>query len=232
MLKRALLLLLVMAMMTGVFTCISCTDTRNDNEITFPDPNLEMAVREAIGKLEGPICLEDLQELTLLSATDMGIYDLSGLEHCTNLSLLYLGNNEITDVSPLSNLNKLTTLHIVNNQVSDITPLTSLSNLTALDLSWNKITDISSLSSASLPNLSSLGLNGSPESNQISDISSLATLTNLRTVMLWNNQISDVSPLLELPELETVFILQGNPLDNDSLNIYIPELEARAVQVI
>ncbi len=220
-----------MAMMTGVFICSSCTDS-GDNGFSFPDPNLEAAVREAIDKPEGPIYPEDLQELTMLWAVEVGIKDLSGLEYCTNLSMLWLAENEITDVSPLSELDNLGGLYLMGNQVSDITPLLSLSNLTELELSFNKITDISSLSEASFTNLSSLGLNGSEETNQISDISSLAALTNLRSVTLWNNQISDASPLLELVFLENVFILSGNPLSVDSLNIYIPELEARGVQIL
>jgi internalin A len=230
MLKRALLLLLTMAMISGVFVCVSCTDS-NDG-VDFPDPNLETAVREAINKPEGPIYPEDLQELNVLAAMDMGISDLSGLEYCTNLSILYIGNNEITDVSPLSELCNLGGLYLMGNQVSDFTPLLSLTNLSELDLSFNQITDISSLSEASFTNLYSLGLNGSEETNQISDISSLTALPKLRSVTLWNNQISDASPLLELVFLENVFILQGNPLDDDSLNIYIPELEAKGVQIL
>jgi len=163
-----------------------------DKEIAFSDPNLEAAIREATGKLEGTIYASDLEELTMLFAIGMGITDLTGLEHCTNLTMLHLGNNQINDISPLSSLINLRELDLRGNEISDISPLASLTNLAVLELSFNRICDISSLSS--LTNLGLLGLNGSPESNRINDISPLASLTNLRTVKLWNNQIEDVEP--------------------------------------
>jgi len=59
-----------------------------DPVVTFPDPNLEAAVREAIGKPTGPIYRSDLEDLTGLRAGDRNIVDLTGLEHATNLTWL------------------------------------------------------------------------------------------------------------------------------------------------
>jgi Leucine-rich repeat (LRR) protein len=51
--------------------------------------------------------------------------------------------------------------------------------------------------------------------------------------LLHNNQISDISPLVDnegISEGDTVD-LDENPLSSDSINIYIPQLEARGVNV-
>jgi hypothetical protein len=69
--------------------------------VTFADPNMEAAIREAIGKAIGPICRSDLEGLTSLSASERNISDLTGLEYCTNLTELDLRYNEISDISPL-----------------------------------------------------------------------------------------------------------------------------------
>ena len=79
-----------------------------DQVITFPDPNLEAAIREAIGKPTGDIYQSDLASLTILDAAARGIQSLDGLEYCSNLTELYLQCNQIGDVSPLQNLISLT----------------------------------------------------------------------------------------------------------------------------
>ena len=68
---------------------------------------------------------------------------------------------------------------------------------------------------------------------QISDISPLAGLTSLTGLYLPSNEISDISPLVDnegLSEGDYVDLLD-NPLSSDSINVYIPELEARGVTV-
>jgi Leucine-rich repeat (LRR) protein len=283
--------------------------------VYFPDPNLEAAIREAIGKPTGPIYRSDLAGLTFLHAFQRNIAALTGLEHCTNLvylcledsqisdisplsnltnlTSLYLGsnqisnisplsnltnlaclglwNNQISDISPLSNLTNLTDLWLDNNQISDISPLSNLTNLTVLWVPWNQIADLSPL--ASLTNLASLYLHH----NQISNVSALSNLTNLAWLGLWNNQIGDISPLSNLTNLTYLHLdsnqigdisplsnltnltllflddnqisdishlvqnqglgagdeigLRYNPLSSNSINIYIPQLEARGVNV-
>jgi Leucine-rich repeat (LRR) protein len=61
----------------------------------------------------------------------------------------------------------------------------------------------------------------------------LANLTNLTRLDLGDNQISDIYPLVQndgLGEGDVVY-LWGNPLSYDSINIYIPELQAKGVIV-
>ena len=220
----------------------------DETPVAFPDANLEAAIRDAIDKTEGLIFTSDLDGLTSLKTK--GITDLTGLEHCTYLTELRLGSNEISDISFLSSLTSLTSLELPMNQISGISPLSSLTSLIWLDLGvHNQISDISPL--ANLVSLTWLslwvtrindispleklvGLSGLELGHtQISDISPLANLTSLTWLRLEDNQIGDISPLLDnegLSEGDAV-LLSGNPLNTDSINTYIPQLEARGVDV-
>ena len=130
------------------------------NSATFPDENLEAAIRAALDKPVGEeITTSELAGLTKLEAEDSGIADLSGLEYCTSLTDLTLDGNQVSDISPLGNLTNLAGLFLDGNQISDLSPLASLTSLT------------------DLTNLTSLILGG----NQISDISPLVENTELGT---------------------------------------------------
>ena len=78
--------------------------------ITFADTHLEAAIREAIGKPEGDLLVEDVVGLTFLDASGRNIQSLEGMEHLTNLTQLELNNNAIVDLSPLAGLTNLTEL--------------------------------------------------------------------------------------------------------------------------
>jgi len=136
MLSKCMLLSLVLAM---VFSLSAC----GPKGITFPDPNFEAAIREAIDKPKGPLLTTDLERLTSLDAEVRRITDLTGLEYCTNLRALVLQGNEISDLSPLASLTNLTTLWLQGNQISDISPLVSLTNLTELALGVNPLSSTS-----------------------------------------------------------------------------------------
>ena len=82
--------------------------TLDDPVVTFADPNLEAAIREALNNLEGDIHASKLADLTSLSVVGGAIENLTGLEHCHNLTLLTLRSNLISDISPLANLTGLT----------------------------------------------------------------------------------------------------------------------------
>ena len=70
--------------------------------VTFPDENLEAAIRDALGKPVGEeIMTAELTNLTTLSVPFSDITNLSGLEYCTNLTELTLHGNQISDISPL-----------------------------------------------------------------------------------------------------------------------------------
>jgi Leucine-rich repeat (LRR) protein len=94
-----------------------------EEAVTYPDPNLEVAVREAINKPTGPIYPSDLVGLTLFYAPSRNIINLTGLEHFINVRSLNLGSNQISDISPLANLTSLTFLNLSHNEIRDISPL-------------------------------------------------------------------------------------------------------------
>lgn len=99
--------------------------------------------------------------------------------------------------------------------------------LTSLNASKRNITDLTGLEHCA--NLTELGLWG----NQISDISLLASLTKLTGLDLRDNQISDIEPLVAskgLAEGDAVS-LEYNPLSDASVNMHIPQLIERGVNV-
>lgn len=140
--SRFLVLILVVLTLFFPFTSVSAVD---DPVITFPDSNLEDAIRQTLGKTTGDICQSDLLTLTRLDAKNLSISDLAGLQYCKNATTLYLENNKISDISPLAFLTNLDTIWLNDNQISNITALASLTKLTWVELDNNQITDISPL---------------------------------------------------------------------------------------
>jgi len=171
--------------------------------------------------------LANLTKLLYLYLHSNQISNISPLANLPNLTRLFIFSNQISDISPLTNLTELRWLYLQRNQISNISPLANLTNLTQLDLSHNQINVITSLSN--LTNLTYLSLHA----NQISDISVLANFTDLMWLYLQNNLITNIYPLTQNGGLGTGdrVYLDGNPLSEDSINIYIPELMARGVIV-
>ena len=115
--------------------------------VHIPDPNLEAAIRQALGKPEEDITTADMESLTELIADwswaeeSNATSDLTGLERAINLTVLELdlGNNEVSDLSPLAGLTKLIGLMLHDNRINDISSLAGLTNLQCLDLRINNI---------------------------------------------------------------------------------------------
>ncbi len=168
----------------------------------FADPNLEEAVREALGKPDGPLYATDLGLLSSLNASSRDIEDLRGIEDCVNLISLVLEYNKISDIRPLSTLVNLLSLNLNDNDVSDISPISGLTNLSRLYLGGNSLSDEDLPYLGNLINLSYLAL----DYNSISDIGMLAGLTNLRSLVLNDNAIKDISPLSELTNLGVLYL--------------------------
>jgi hypothetical protein len=164
--------------------------------VYFGDSNLKAAVEAAL-YISDPTAADMLGLYPSLNADCLGITDLTGLEYATNLEDLSLRFNLISDASPLSGLTDLRSLSLLSNRISDASPLSGLVNLELLDL----------------------------ERNLITDVSPIGGLHNLRSLCFHRDFITDVSPLLSLTCLEWLD-LRENPLDNDSYNIYIPQIRA------
>jgi hypothetical protein len=127
-----------------------CSITANFEEgeaVTFADPNLEAAIREAIHIPERPIYPRDLEGLTSFSASGRNISNLTGLEHCINLTHLDLSNNQIGNIASVANLTNLAYLQLDLNQISNISLLAQnegfgegdIIYLRGNPLSWNSI---------------------------------------------------------------------------------------------
>ena len=197
-------LILLLLLLTG-----SVPAACGPREVKFPDPGLEAYIRGVIKKPEGAIFPSDLTEITKIhiggdyfDSLPPVFSDLTGLEYCVNLNILYLEGYKIRDLSPVAGLTKLTVVFIQYGEISDLSPLAGLTNLTGLGFPFN----------------------------EISDISPLASLTNLTTLYLDYNKIVDISPLTSLTSLKTLSLFY-NPLSNASVNIYIPQLKERGVQI-
>ena len=173
--------------------------------VTFNDPNLEAAVRDAIGKIGGDIHESDLEPITKLDASHRAISDLGGLQHCENLKELWLYYTGISDIKPLSGLVSLEFLNLGVNQISDISSVSSLTNLKHLNLEQNNVSNISTVSN--LVNLESLLL----QSNNIGDIEPISNITSLKTLDLSYNRISDINPIAGLTGLEYLRV-DGNQI--------------------
>ncbi len=218
--------------------------------VSIPDTNLRKSVEQALRKAGAAIITADeMASLQVLDATNRNIYNLTGLEHATNLRELGLAANSISDISTVARLTNLTLLDLRDNLISNISPLTGLTNLTALGLGQNNITNISPL--AGLTRLTALNL----WDNSISDISPLARLTKLTALRLDNNFISNISPLARLTRLTELYLennsisdlwplvantglgngdtveVTGNPLSTVSFTTHLPTLRSRGVTV-
>ena len=231
-----------------------------DNTVTFnavaeaavdiPDPNLRAAIETALGKgKDDPITPSEMATLPHLEAPEVGILNLTGLEHATHLMELKLDRNSISDISALADLINLIDLHLHRNSVSDLSPLAGLTKLTGLYLGGSSASDLSPL--AGLTNLESLFLdsngivNLSPlvgltnltrlalNNNSVSDLSPLAGLTNLKWMRLAGNNITDLSPLIANTGLEEGdwIDVKENPLNRASIKTHIPALQSRGVTV-
>lgn len=136
--------------------------------LTFADPGLEQAVRDAIAKPLGVLVPADVASLTLLDASGTGITSAEGIQCLTQLQSLFLAANAVTDLSPLSPLTNLISLELDSNGIVDVAPLATLAKLDELTLTGNQVVDVGPL--MGLPQLSILDLTG----NEIEDLRPLA----------------------------------------------------------
>jgi internalin A len=110
-------------------------------EVPIPDPGLNAAIRETLGK-SGLLIVQDLLRLTDLNAEARGVSNLEGLEAAPNLTSLRLGGNRLINFSLPAGLTNLTTLDLHNNQLTNLTLPAGLTSLKALDLGGNQLTKL------------------------------------------------------------------------------------------
>ena len=187
--------------------------------VHIPDPNLRVAIAEALGKSpNAPITVEDMETLEELKANTGDIRDLTGLQFATNLRDLRLGDwkwkkkNQISDLTPIAGLINLRELWLDENPIVDFAPLKGLKNLAKLVFRITPVSDLSPL--AGLTNLRTMYFN---VTKNVSDLSPLAGLVNLRTMHFSDGNVSDLSPLAGLTNLNDLLIFSSPISDLSSL---------------
>ena len=174
-------------------------DLRPGDLVSIPDPNLRVAIEEALGKAVGSqITAADMARLTRIDADDAGISNLTGLEAATRLERIEFRHNAISDLTPLRGLTRLNNIKLRDNRITDVSPLSGLVNVDWLGLEENEITDLSPL--RGLIKLNGIGISGNP----IADVSPLASLISLERINAWNTPISDFSTLASARRLRWI----------------------------
>lgn len=201
-------------------------------------------------KIEGLSYISNFTKLTILFLNNNVIQDISSLSNLLNLKYLALSGNPINNFEPLGNLDSLNaielsdleqfdlnnikdipnleTLYLTNTPILNFDPIANITSLQNLIMKNCGLSNIDSL--ANLDKLSKLLLN----ENFITDITSLAELHELYELNLGNNYITDILPLVNnwgLSGGNDYILLYNNPLSEESVNTYIPQLENRGVHV-
>ncbi len=155
------------------------------------------------------------------------VKDISPVKSLTALQRLDLAQNQITDLTPVTKLTSLIGLGLGRNQITDISPVAGLTQLVEIDVSYNPVGDISVL--AGLPWLRTVGASDCG----LADITPLTALSALNNVGLLHNNLTDLGPLVENPAFANGAWLNilSNPLSEEALNVQIPALQARGVNV-
>jgi len=194
--------------------------------------------------------ISNLTELTTLFLNNTKIEDIFPLANLINLQYLNLSANPIDDFSPISKIDSLKTLELTDLEIFDFDQISNITNLQTLYLTNTPIANLNSI--ASIKSLQNLIMNNC----NIINIDSLATLNKLAKLLLKDNIITDITSLTELHELYELnlgnnyisdilplvnnwginggndyVLLHNNPLSDITLNTYIPQLQARGVQV-
>ncbi|MFC1729901.1 leucine-rich repeat domain-containing protein [candidate division KSB1 bacterium] len=171
--------------------------------------------------------LASMTKLEYLRLDFNPVTDIAILSNLTELREVYFIGAPFADISVISELLKLEVFWAMDCNIQDISPLANLTKLKFIHLELNNISDISALRNSVL--LERLYISD----NRIKDISVIKYLINIEILRLRNNQIEDILPLVENTGIGNgdAVLLSGNPLNEQSVNVYIPALQDRGVNV-
>ena len=181
----------------------------------------------SVNRISDVTPLSNLTRLRFLDLSHNSIANLTPLSNLTRLRFLGLSGNGIANMSALSGLTNLEVLILSGNSIANVTSISNLTNLRWLTLDDNNISDMIPISN--LTRLVVLQL----DDNSISNVTPISNLINLIDLDLASNSISDLAPLVAntgLGEGDEVDV-SNNPLSATSINIHIPTLESRGVEV-
>lgn len=90
-----------------------------------PDPGLEAAFRDALGKQAGPLACSDVANMEYVDASARGIVDLEGLQYAGGLLTLNLDDNLLEALAPghFASLERLKFLMLGANRIATIRSL-------------------------------------------------------------------------------------------------------------
>ncbi|MDB6031230.1 MAG: hypothetical protein JWM16_1568, partial [Verrucomicrobiales bacterium] len=191
-------------------------------EVSIPDPNLNAAIHEALGKPAGPLTQSDMLALTSLGAVFRSITNVQGLEAARNLVVLDLQDNRITSFDILTNLTRLVYLDLSENRIPKLTLPGGMTNLTTLRAELGGLTNITL--PAGLTKLTSLRLGF----NQLSSLTLPAGMTNLSLLSVYLNQLTNLTLPPTLNSL-TNLSLDGNRLGSLNLPAGMTKLDTLIV---
>ena len=119
-----------------------CMTSTFAQEISIPDPGLNAAIRDALGKPGGPLTEQDLLSLTNLNARNRNVSSIDGLEAARNLVSLHLEINRLTNVSLLGALTNLSALDLSVNPLTNFSLPNGLTNLLSLTIESAGLTNL------------------------------------------------------------------------------------------
>ncbi|MDO5400469.1 MAG: leucine-rich repeat domain-containing protein [Eubacteriales bacterium] len=178
-------------------TVLGYTVTGVIEEVTFVDPAMEAAIREAIGARESrTIYTNDLWPITefTVPAEAASYEDLALLPYLLKLTIQ---DQAMPSLAPLATLTGLTTLDLSGTSfpVDDLSILATLPYLASLNLSNCDISTIAGLEGA--PSLSLLDLSN----NTVRNLEVLEPMTNLTELYLQHNAVRELTSLTGLSKL-------------------------------
>lgn len=214
--------------------------------VTFNDPAMEEAMRNAVGADEDDLIytnalwnvktftipseaqsysdlsyLPYLESLYINNAVAGELINLKGLSSLTELSVEggSLNEQELSAISQLTGLKRLT---LSNCGISSIASLSHMNQLEYLDLSGNTIRNLSVI--ANMQELEELYLNN----NAVTDLSSLATLTKLRILDVSYNSLMSIDPIHSATALTHLNFSHNNVAQIQTLSSLLELVELNA----
>ena len=205
---------------------VGCDSSDKSELITFPDKNLEQAVRDTIGKPKGNITKGDVKRINTLYVFDKKISNLSGIENLSHLTSLNLSFNQISNIEPLKGLTKLTYLWLKGNQINDIGSLKELTHLTSLELENNQINNLEPLKN--LTRMSDFRL----RNNKINDIEALKGLNKIYSLDLAHNNITSIKALKGKENMNNLHLGFNQIKDYSPASSYYLKLQSKDFTIV